>query len=113
VVPEENPLTRTRAVRFTPLGGMVGIGLAANQSADVLVPISAAAEALTVHKDAVLKRGGQSLVFVVADGAATPRPVQLGEAAGARFVVLEGLSEGDVVVTRGNERLRPGQPVSY
>ena len=64
-----------------------------------------------MHKDAVIKRGEQDLVYVVIDGAAQLRPVRLGEAVGTRFEVLEGLSEGDQVVTRGNERLRPNDPV--
>ena len=113
VVPEENPLTRTRAVRFTLANGVTEAALAANQSVRVDVPLGAASEALTVHKDAVLNRGGRTLVFVVSDGAANPRPVQLGDAVGGRFVVLDGLAAGELVVVRGNERLSPGQPVSH
>ena len=30
---------------------------------------------------------------------------------GNRLEVVRGLNEGDMVVTRGNERLRPGQAV--
>jgi acyl dehydratase len=66
---------------------------------------------LSVHKDAVIKRGEQDLVYVVVDGTAQLRPVRLGEAVGTRFEVLEGLADGDQVVTRGNERLRPNDPV--
>ena len=36
-----------------------------------------------------------------------------GEAVGARMEVLRGLAQGDLVVVRGNERLRPGQDVRY
>jgi multidrug efflux pump subunit AcrA (membrane-fusion protein) len=39
------------------------------------------------------------------------RTVELGEAVGSRFVVLDGLTKGDEVAVRGNERLRPGQVV--
>ena len=41
------------------------------------------------------------------------RTVRLGEASGVRFEVLSGLAAGDIVVVRGNERLRPGQAVTY
>ena len=51
------------------------------------------------------------MVFVIQDGKASPRTVQLGEAVGARFEVLGGLKPGDMAVVRGNERLRPGQAV--
>jgi hypothetical protein len=37
----------------------------------------------------------------------------LGVAVGSRFEVVEGLQPGEVVVVRGNERLRPGQAVTY
>lgn len=113
VVPDENPLTRTRAVRLTPGFEVQGRDYAANQSVTVEIPIGAMAEAVTVHKDAILHRQGTTLVFVVADGAARPTPVKLGDAVGDRFVVLDGLAPDDIVVVRGNERLRPGQAVSY
>ncbi len=113
VVPEENPMTRTRAVRLIPdFGAGIG-GLAVNQSITVHVPVGEAREVVSVHKDAVVFRQGKSLVFVVANGAVQIRPVRLGAAVGARFEVVGGLAPGDLVVTRGNERLRPGQKVRY
>jgi len=113
VVPDENPLTRTRLVRFTPKFPDGMPVLAANQSVILHLPIGAAREVVTVHKDAVLSRQGKTLVFVVEDGTAQLRPVALGEAIGGRFEVVDGLKPGDVVVVRGNERLRPGQKVTY
>ena len=113
VVPEENPLTRTRAVRLTPRFGTNGGQFAANQSATVHVPIGKSREAVSVHKDAVLNRRGGHMVFVITDGKAMPRPIVLGEAVGGRFEVREGLQAGDIVVIRGNERLRPQQPVQF
>ncbi len=111
IVPDENAMTRTRAVRFTPLFGDAPPPLAANQSVTVYLPIGEPREAVTVHKDAVIHRQGQAMVFVVEDGIARPRPIRLGEAVGGRFEVLDGLAPGDVVVIRGNERLMPGQKV--
>lgn len=113
VVPEENPLTRTRAVRFTPRFNDGLENLAANQSVTLRLPAGKPRRVVTVHKDAVLARKGTTIVFVVADGIATPRPVKLGEAVGGRFEVTDGLQPGDLVVVRGNERLRPGQRVSH
>ncbi len=51
------------------------------------------------------------MAVVVADDTAEIRPVRLGAAVGSRFEVLDALEPGDVVVVRGNERLRPGQKV--
>ncbi len=113
VVPEENPLTRTRTVRFTAELAELKGQLAGNQSVTVAIPISADRDVVSVHKDAVLKRRGNNMVFVVVKGAAQPRNVNIGDAVGGRFVVQNGLKAGDVVVVRGNERLFPGQPVRF
>jgi len=113
VVPSENPLTRTRTVRLIPDFSGVSSALATSQSVTLHVPTSAQREVTTVHKDAVLTRKGQNIVFVVIAGEAKIRPVKLGEAVGVRFQVSRGLKAGDVVVVRGNERLRPNQSVTY
>ena len=112
VVPEENALTRTRQVRFTPRFGTVRKPLAINQSATVVLPAGRRRDVLTVHKDAVVRRQGQAFVYVAQEGQAQIRPVQLGAAVGGRFEVLGGLGPGEPVVVRGNERLRPGQPIT-
>ena len=112
VVPEENPLTRTREVRLTPIDDGVLEGMAANQGVTIDVPAGAVREVTSVHKDAVLNRSGKRVVYVVIDGKANMNPVTLGEAIGRRFIVISGLKPGDKVVVRGNERLHPGQNVS-
>ncbi|MBT3810751.1 MAG: efflux RND transporter periplasmic adaptor subunit, partial [Rhodospirillaceae bacterium] len=109
VVPSENPRTRTRPVRFTPDFTGLNMALADNQSVTVLIPVGGSRDAVTVAKDAVTQRNGQSMVFVSNNGRAQPRPVTTSEATGGRLVVLSGLKAGDMVVVRGNERLRPGQ----
>jgi RND family efflux transporter MFP subunit len=115
VVPEENALSRTRAVRFTPKFATPDNTIAANQSVVLHIPSGAAKEAVTVHKDAITQRRGKRVVFVVTktdEGLrAYMRQVELGEAFGPRFEVLKGLKPGDRVVIRGNERLRPRQKV--
>ncbi len=111
VVPIEDPLTRTRRVRFTPNFAGHRLQLADGQSAIVFVPVAAPREAVTVHKDAVISSPAGQTVFRVVDGRAEPQPVEIGEAVGNRFEVIGGLAPGDVVVIRGNENLRPGQAV--
>lgn len=117
MVPKENALTRTRQVRLIPDIDPAtvddGAGLAAGQTVTIHVPVGETRQVLTVHKDAVLAKGGGNSVYLVADGTVQPRSVTLGVASGDRFVVESGLAEGDLVVTRGNERLRPGQSVIW
>jgi RND family efflux transporter MFP subunit len=111
IVPNENPLTRTRQVRLTPRFDNLRQPLAANQSAIAMVPVGTRREVTSVHKDAVIASRGQSIVYVVNEDVVAVRPVKLGDAIGSRFVVLQGLEPGEIVVVRGNERLRPGQNV--
>ncbi|MCE7999896.1 MAG: efflux RND transporter periplasmic adaptor subunit [Rhodobiaceae bacterium] len=110
LVPVENPLTRTRAVRFT-LEGDANAQFTPNQTAIIHIPVGDRREVVTVHKDAIVNRQGETIVFVVTNSTADMRAVQLGEPVGGRFIVLEGLAVGDSVAVRGNERLRSGQPV--
>lgn len=111
VIPDENPRTRTRRVRFVSEFEGDARSTAANQSVTVHVPAGETRNVLTVHKDAVLNRGGAQLVVLNDDGKAAFTPVRLGEAIGQRFVVQNGLKEGDEVVIRGNERLQPGEAI--
>ncbi len=110
---EENPRTRTRPVRFSPRFDGAARNLADGQSVALVLPIGRQREIVSVHKDAVIRDQGRAIVFVVVDGAAWARPVELGDAVGNRFEVLTGLGPGDLVVVRGNERLRAGQAVTF
>ena len=113
IIPEENPRTRTRAVRFIPAFGDIITKIATNQSVTLFIPTGPVGNAVTVHKDALLIKKGKRVVFLAQDGKAFIRHVGLGEAVGSRFSVTSGLKSGDMVVIRGNERLRPGTPITF
>ena len=53
-----------------------------------------------------------SLAYIVKNEIVEIRPLKLGEAVGNRFIVISGVREKEFAVTKGNERLRPGQKVS-
>jgi RND family efflux transporter MFP subunit len=110
IIPEEDRRTRTRAVRLSSAFANAKT-LADGQSATLQVPIGAARTVTSVHKDAVNRRGDKTLVYVVQSEIAKLRPVTLGLALGTRFEVINGLQAGEVVVVRGNERLRPDDKV--
>ncbi|MBL4721581.1 MAG: HlyD family efflux transporter periplasmic adaptor subunit [Alphaproteobacteria bacterium] len=63
IVPEENALTRTRPVRFL-LGSdslknaTTDSVVAANQSVTIMLPVGRSRTVLSVHKDAIIPRGG-------------------------------------------------------
>lgn len=69
-----------------------------------------------VPKDALVLGGPAPMVYVVvksADGSTVkPVAVKIGSATETQIEVSGEIKPGDLVVTRGNERLRPGQPIS-
>ena len=84
--------------------------LIAGMSARVSLPIGPKLKRVLVPKDAVLRTAGQSKVkvYVNQKGKAELRMVTVGQEFGQFIEVLDGLNIDDEVVTRGNERLRPG-----
>ena len=74
--------------------------------------LAAQKSALLVPKDAVVTAGNNRLVFMVNDGKAIPVPVKILGYYDGNVEVAGKLAPGSKVVIRGNERLRPGQPVS-
>ena len=84
--------------------------LVAGMSARVTLPIGPELTRVLVPKDAVLRSAGQSMVkvYVNKQGKAELRMVKVGQEFGEFIEVMDGLKTHDEVVTRGNERLRPG-----
>ncbi|WP_237072542.1 efflux RND transporter periplasmic adaptor subunit [Pseudaestuariivita rosea] len=111
ILPTEFAATRTRPVRFNAIFPENGRPVAVGQSITVSIPVDTPREVLSVPKDALVQGRGGWTVFVNDNGTAQPRSVTVGVAMGDRFELLSGLDEGDQVVVRGNERLRPGQPI--
>ncbi|MEW6545264.1 MAG: FixH family protein [Nitrospirota bacterium] len=69
---------------------------------DVLVNVNRGSK-VAIPEQALLDSGTRQLVFVVrGDGLFEPRQVKLGPKIGAYYEVLDGLAEGDRVVTSGN-----------
>jgi RND family efflux transporter MFP subunit len=116
VVPSLDPGTRTLKVRLRPSeprawllpGAPVEVGFPVGYQAGA----GSLASAVIVPRDALVLGAIDTRVMVVVDGSAKPIPVDvLATTADEALVRGEGLAVGAVVVTRGNERLRPGQAV--
>jgi membrane fusion protein (multidrug efflux system) len=68
--------------------------------------------ALLVPEQALVPRGQTQMVVKVVDGKATYIPVEVGHRADGMVEVTKGLAAGDTVVTAGQMKLRPDQPVT-
>lgn len=69
-------------------------------------------DAITIPEETVVPRGDKLTVFKVVDGKAQPTPIKTGKRQKGMVEVTEGLAPGDVVVTAGQMKLRPGVPVN-
>jgi RND family efflux transporter MFP subunit len=89
-------------------GGSIGVGMIAT----VTLPAGDSYRATVVPKDAVITEGERRFVYLInGDSVVQMTPVTPGEGVGAWIVVRGDVSPGQKVVTRGNERLMPGQAV--
>ncbi len=69
-------------------------------------------EALTIHKDAVMRNDAGAFVYFDSGGAAAAAPIEPLYAFGERLVVRSPiLKPGMGIITQGNERVFPGQPL--
>lgn len=83
------------------------------ESVKALMPKAEAKVAVAVPRDALIIRGSQRFVYKVNDESQAEQvPVEVAFAVGNWVSVKSGISSGDKVITRGAERLQPGQPVS-
>ena len=83
----------------------------AGEAVNVLVPTQAKQEVIAVPRDALVIRNNGIFVYTVVEGKAHKVDVIPGMAQGEMIQVKGLLSEGDEVIIRGNERIRPEQEV--
>jgi len=70
-------------------------------------------EALVIPEESLLPLGEQQFVFIVsADNTVEKRELRIGGRRPGLVEVVEGLADGDQVVTHGHMQITPGQPVT-
>ncbi len=71
-------------------------------------------EALVIPEEAIVPEAGKAFVFVVnsSSGNADRRQITIGARRAGAVEVLEGLQDGELVVTHGAFKLRPGTAIS-
>ena len=109
VMPQGNPVSRTFPVRLKIPNATYRIK--SGMEAIATFELGRKITAILVPKDAIVPAGPDNLVYRVDQGKAIPVPVTISGYYGNDAAVKGDLAPGQPVVTRGNERLRPGQPV--
>jgi membrane fusion protein (multidrug efflux system) len=80
-------------------------------SARIRLELTKIPNALVIPEEAVIREGTMSRVFVVQGGKAVPRPIVVGEIRTGMVEIQSGLKPGDVVITTGHQKVRPGARV--
>lgn len=87
-------------------------GLLEGMEVRVYLPTGQRHEGLTVPRDAVVPSPMGQVIFLARDGQAKMVPVTvLGFAQDTAAIAAQDVTPGDLVVVKGQERLRDGQPV--
>jgi RND family efflux transporter MFP subunit len=110
ILPAADPQARTFPLKIAIPNSdrRIGVGMLAQVS----FPVGQSVQATIVPKDALVRQGPQELVYLMnGEGTVNPVPVQRGQAVGSWVEVRGPIQPGMKVVTRGNERLQPGQAV--
>ena len=94
-------------IRVTDTGGVLRPGMFAR----VAIVYERKMDALQIPRTALLDGDGPPKVFVVKDGKAAERNVQLGLSNGAYVEVVTGLKDGEQVVVVGQAAVKPGATV--
>ena len=94
-------------IRVTDTGGLLRPGMFAR----VAIVYERKTDALQIPRTALLDSEGPPKVFVVQNGKAAERAVQLGLSNGAMIEVVSGLKDGEQVVVVGQGAVKPGAAV--
>ncbi|MDB5715217.1 MAG: efflux transporter periplasmic adaptor subunit [Sphingomonadales bacterium] len=75
------------------------------------ISVGGTASGVTIPYAALLDDGGKSFVFVIDKGVVTKRDVLPGNSSGDRVTILNGLKQGEHVVTEGGTALEDGMKI--
>jgi len=111
VIETGDEVSRTLEVR-APMGTH---NLKMGSAISITVPTGIERQVLTAPRDALVLRDSGIFVYVInpKDKTAKRIDVQVGEPDGDRVAISGKIAAGDLIVVRGGERLRDGQPVTW
>jgi HlyD family secretion protein len=109
---EKGARTLRIEVSVTNLAKAVDDGIRPGMSANVDVQVAKKLNVLSLPTNVIIGRGTKRSVYLIADGSARARSVQIGLSSWERTEIVSGLNEGDVVVgTLNVQGLADGMPV--
>ena len=111
IVNSENIRTGTRKVRITLNESLPKSLSASGTRFSLEISIGKSLPRLLIPKDALISRGNKQIAYCFEKGLAKQKLVKIGISVGNKIEILGGLEEGQLVVVKGNENLRPNQSI--
>ena len=75
------------------------------------IPVGNNYPRLLIHKDALISKGQKQIVYIFDKGLAKQYFVKIGLSIGNNIEITDGIKQGQLVVIKGNENLRPNQSI--
>jgi len=109
ISPVANQVSRTYKVRVSLVNPPANVNL--GMTANVVVANATNQPLVYIPLTAIYQTGTTPNVWIIKDGVVSLHPVKVGTFGDGNIQVVEGLQDGDVVVTAGVQKLRDGQKV--
>ncbi len=109
ISPVANQVSRTYKVRVSLVNPPANVNL--GMTANVVVANATNQPLVYIPLTAIYQTGTTPNVWIIKDGVVSLHPIKVGTFGDGNIQVIEGLQDGDVVVTAGVQKLRDGQKV--
>ena len=111
IVNTENIRTGTRKVRVALNKALPKRLNVTGTRFSLKIPVGKSSPRLLIHKDALISKGQKQIVYIFDKGLAKQNFVKIGLSIGNKIEIIDGIKEGQLVVIKGNENLRPNQSI--
>jgi RND family efflux transporter MFP subunit len=111
IVNIENIRTGTRKVRVALNKALPKTLNVTGTRFSLKIPVGKSSPRLLIHKDALISKGQKQIVYIFDKGIAKQNFVKIGLSIGNKIEIIDGIKEGQLVVIKGNENLRPNQSI--
>ena len=111
IVNIENIRTGTRKVRVALNKALPKTLNVTGTRFSLKIPVGKSSPRLLIHKDALISKGQKQIVYIFDKGLAKQYFVKIGLSIGNNIEITDGIKEGQLVVIKGNENLRPNQSI--
>ena len=111
IVNTENIRTGTRKVRVALNKALPKTLNVTGTRFSLKIPVGKSSPRLLIHKDALISKGQKQIVYIFDKGLAKQNFVKIGLSIGNKIEIIDGIKEGQLVVIKGNENLRPNQSI--